>query len=56
MFHVQIMPLPLTTCVVLDKSLDFTELYVLFYGGLSHSVVEVRNNVHKVLITLPRTY
>lgn len=37
------MPLPLTTCVTLDKSLDLSELSVLSYMVASHGVMEIRN-------------
>lgn len=52
------MPLALTLCVALDKSLDLSEpSFLLFYRVESHGV-EIRNNIqgnYKVTIALPET-
>lgn len=36
--------------MALDKSLDLSEPSVLFYSVLSHGVIWIRNNIHKVRI------
>lgn len=49
------MPLALTFCVALGKSLDLSEPSVLlFYRVVSHGVKEIRNNIHKVLLLCQR--